>query len=198
MGRMLGQCAIGSRLNLIIDSTEEPIFYIVKNVLSFQRHGMSLVIPFSELASWRESLSDQHRPLVVTNGCFDLLHVGHVRYLEQAASLGACLLIGINDDAGVRELKGDSRPLNADKDRAEVLAALRCVGAVCIFPGSRAVDFLQLVQPDIYVKGGDYTLDDLYPPERTVLEAVGSQIELLPLVPGKSTSNLVERMSESS
>jgi len=159
---------------------------------------MSLVIPYSELARWRATISDREQPLVVTNGCFDLLHVGHVRYLEQAASLGASLLVGINDDAGVRELKGSSRPLNSDQERAEVLAALRCVAAVCIFPGSRAIDFLQQSQPEIYVKGGDYTLDDLYPPERTVLENLGSQIELLPLVPGKSTSNLVEKISNPS
>ncbi|MEM1158584.1 MAG: adenylyltransferase/cytidyltransferase family protein [Verrucomicrobiota bacterium] len=159
---------------------------------------MSEVIPFSEILRWRETLTAQDSPLVVTNGCFDLLHAGHVQYLQQAASLGASLLVGINDDVGVRELKGVSRPLNSDTDRALVLSALRCVRAVCIFPGSRAVDFLDLVRPEIYVKGGDYTLDDLYQPERRVLEAAGSRIKLLPLVPGKSTSGLVERISESS
>jgi len=173
------------------------MFYIVKTGHSFQRHKMSEVIPFSELTAWRNRLSDQESPLVVTNGCFDLLHVGHVKYLEQAVNLGNSLLVGINDDAGVRELKGELRPLNSDMDRALVLAALRCVRAVCIFPGSRAVDFLHLARPEIYAKGGDYSLDELYPPEREVLEAAGSKIELLSLIPGKSTTSLVEKISES-
>ncbi len=158
---------------------------------------MSEIVPFSELATWRANLCAEQCPLVVTNGCFDLLHVGHVRYLQQAAMLGTSLLIGINDDAGVRQLKGESRPLNQELERAEVLAALRCVRAVCIFPGERAVEFLKLAQPDIYAKGGDYTIDELYPPEREVLEAAGSRIELLSLVPGKSTTNLVEKISHS-
>lgn len=157
---------------------------------------MAEIIPFQELQTWRAKLSDKHRPLVVTNGCFDILHVGHVRYLRQAAALGSSLLVGLNDDAGVRELKGASRPLNQAQDRAEVLAALACVNAVCIFPGSRAVDFLRQARPHIYAKGGDYTLDALYPPEREVLEAAGSRIELLSLIPGKSTTLLVEKISE--
>ncbi|MEM6886074.1 MAG: adenylyltransferase/cytidyltransferase family protein, partial [Verrucomicrobiota bacterium] len=92
--------------NLPPDLRSRATFYIVKSDLPFQRHGMSEVIPFSDLVSWRDSLTAEVCPLVVTNGCFDLLHVGHVQYLEQAASLGASLLVGINDDAGVRELKG--------------------------------------------------------------------------------------------
>jgi len=194
---MLRKPLYGSRLKEVSRSSGSHTFYIVKTACAFQRHTMSEVIPFSELVSWRNELAETDSPLVVTNGCFDLLHVGHVQYLQQAAALGASLLVGINNDAGVKELKGDSRPLNPDTERAAVLSALRCVRGVCIFPGSRAVDFLHLARPEIYAKGGDYTIDDLYPPEREVLEACGSQIELVSLVPGKSTTNLVEKISQS-
>jgi rfaE bifunctional protein nucleotidyltransferase chain/domain len=193
---MLREDGFGSRLKLAWESALWFAFYIVKTVSSFQRQCMSDVIPFSELANWREKLPAEQQPLVVTNGCFDLLHVGHVRYLQQAAALGSKLLIGINDDAGVKELKGETRPLNPQSDRAEVLSALRCVSAVCIFPGTRATEFLKLARPDIYAKGGDYTIDELYPPEREVLEAAGSRIELLSLVEGKSTTHLVNKMSQ--
>ncbi|MGF1679164.1 MAG: adenylyltransferase/cytidyltransferase family protein [Candidatus Methylacidiphilales bacterium] len=159
---------------------------------------MARVLPIEHLSSWRMSLPENQRPLVVTNGCFDLLHVGHVRYLNQAAALGNSLLVGINDDAGVRELKGTARPLNKAEDRAEVLAALSCVRAVCIFPGHRAMDFLRTARPDIYAKGGDYTEDSLFPPEREILEQCGSRIELLGLVPGKSTTDLARQILSSS
>lgn len=151
------------------------------------------IISFEQLAKWREALESPTQPLVVTNGCFDLLHVGHVRYLRQAADLGKTLLVGINDDAGVRELKGPQRPLNSAEDRQEVLLALEAVAAVCIFPGARATAFLEAARPDIYVKGGDYTVDNLYAPEREVLEAAGSEIRILPLVAGKSTTSLIEK-----
>jgi len=157
---------------------------------------MSEVIFYSELFSWREQLSVHESPLVVTNGCFDVLHVGHIRYLEQAASLGTSLVIGINDDDGVKELKGNSRPLNSSADRAEVLASLRCVRAVCIFPGARAVNFLKTSRPEVYAKGGDYTIETLHAPEREVLQAAGSDIRLLSLVPGKSTTHLIEKISQ--
>ena len=158
---------------------------------------MSEIISMQEIDAWKDTLSEEERPLVVTNGCFDLLHVGHVRYLTQAAALGTSLLVGINDDAGVKELKGPERPLNTEIDRAEVLAGLRCVRAVCIFPGTRATEFLKMAKPDIYAKGGDYTVDSLYPPEREALETNGSQIHILTLVPGRSTTNLINKMSAS-
>lgn len=153
----------------------------------------SKCISFRDLETWRT-----HRvgptPLVVTNGCFDLLHVGHVRYLQQARDLGGGLLIGINDDAGVRVLKGPTRPLNTAADRAEVLAALACVEAVCIFPGPKATAFLRAARPEIYAKGGDYRPETLDAEERGVLEAAGARIEILSLIPGRSTTGLVERM----
>lgn len=154
---------------------------------------MNGAISFAQLTRWRDELDSTAHPLVVTNGCFDLLHVGHVRYLRQAAELGKTLLVGINDDVGIRELKGPQRPLNSAGDRQEVLLALEFVSAVCIFPGSRATNFLKAARPDIYAKGGDYTVGDLYAPEREVLEAADAEIRILPLVPGKSTTSLIEK-----
>jgi len=132
--------------------------------------------------------------LVLTNGCFDLLHVGHVRYLQGARELGDFLVVAVNGDQSVRSLKGAGRPLNSENDRAEVLAALDCVDFVTIFPALRATEVIKALRPAIYVKGGDYTLESLDPGEVTALQEAGAEIKTLPLVPGKSTSSLIERM----
>ena len=131
--------------------------------------------------------------LVLTNGCFDLLHTGHVRYLQQARELGDALIVAVNNDHSVRELKGPERPLNCERDRAEVLAALRCVDHVTIFEGMRVSEVIRSLRPAIYAKGGDYTLETLDPGERTALEEVGAEIRLLPLVPDRSTTGLLAR-----
>lgn len=133
--------------------------------------------------------------MVVTNGCFDLLHPGHATYLEAARALGSTLLVGINDDSGVRTLKGSGRPVNSEMDRAALLAALQSVDAVTVFPGDTAEAFLQLAQPDIYVKGGDYTLESLNQSERRIVEAAGGKIVLLPIVPGKSTTAILAKIA---
>jgi len=130
---------------------------------------------------------------VLTNGCFDLLHTGHVRYLKQARELGDALLVAVNSDQSVRELKGPERPLNGEEDRSEVLAALRCVDHVTIFEGKRVTDVILKLRPAIYAKGGDYTIETLDPGERAALEEVGAEILLLSLVPGRSTTSLLER-----
>lgn len=135
------------------------------------------------------------RKLVATNGCFDLLHVGHVRYLQAARRLGDALLVGVNGDESVRALKGASRPLNNAADRAEVLAALECVDFVAVFPEVRATEFLRSAQPAVYVKGGDYTRATLDADERAVLDAIGAEIRIIPFEPGYSTSGLVARMT---
>ena len=134
------------------------------------------------------------KKLVVTNGCFDLLHLGHVTYLEQARRQGDALLVGVTSDAGVRALKGAGRPLNSAEDRAAVLAALQSVDAVHVFPELDARAFLKSIQPEVYVKGGDYTLETINQDERRLLEGMGVKIVLLPVVPGKSTSGLLERI----
>lgn len=153
------------------------------------------LLALDALAPKANELRAGGRRLVATNGCFDLLHVGHVRYLQAARRLGDALVVGINGDASVRALKGDSRPLNGESDRAEVLAALECVDFVTIFPDVRATEFLKRAQPAVYVKGGDYKAETLHSDERSALEQMGSEIRIIPFESGYSTSGLIERMS---
>lgn len=152
------------------------------------------IVTAEELARIRADMDASGRRLVFTNGCFDLLHAGHVRYLQQARELGDALAVGLNSDRSVRELKGEGRPVNAQDDRAEVLAALGCVDFVVIFDGKRATEVLRAVRPHIYAKGGDYTPESLDAGEREVLLAAGADIRILPLVPGRSTTSVLERM----
>ena len=155
----------------------------------------SKLITWEALPAWRTAFRATGKKLVVTNGCFDLLHLGHVTYLESARNQGDNLLLGVNSDASVRGLKGDGRPVNAEGDRAAVLAALHSVDGVCIFHDRAATNFLDRAQPDIYVKGGDYTLETLNQDERRAVETHGGRIVLLPFVPGKSTTALLEKIS---
>lgn len=149
---------------------------------------------YDQLREWRAAFRAKGKRLVVTNGCFDLLHLGHVTYLESARNLGDALLVGVNSDAAVRGLKGEGRPVNMEEDRALVLAALESVDAACVFPDVRATAFLAAAEPDIYVKGGDYTLETLNQEERRVVEAAGGRIVIIPLVPGRSTTGLLRKM----
>lgn len=153
------------------------------------------IIAWDQLPQWRAAVRAAGRRLVVTNGCFDILHVGHVTYLEQARQLGDLLLVGLNSDSSVRQLKGCDRPINSEADRAAVLAALASVDAVCIFSERSAVRFLSVAQPDIYVKGGDYTVETLPPEELKVVREAGAQVVVLPLVPGQSTSALAQKIA---
>jgi rfaE bifunctional protein nucleotidyltransferase chain/domain len=138
-------------------------------------------------------LSAGRRKLVFTNGCFDLLHVGHVRYLAAARALGDALLVAINGDESVRALKGDGRPINPAADRAEVVAALECVDYVVIFNEVRATALLKQVSPAIYVKGGDYSAETLDSEERQALEEMGAEIRIVPFEAGYSTSSLLKK-----
>jgi rfaE bifunctional protein nucleotidyltransferase chain/domain len=153
------------------------------------------IIGWDELPAWRQALRAAGKKLVVTNGCFDLLHLGHVTYLEKARNFGDALLIGVNSDDAVRALKGAARPVNSETDRAAVLASLQSVDGVCIFTDSAATRFLAAAAPDLYVKGGDYTLDTLNQDERRAVESAGGKIVLVPFVPGKSTTSLLEKIS---
>jgi len=152
------------------------------------------IIPQGQLPEWRKAQRAAGKRLVVTNGCFDLLHAGHVTYLEAARQQGDRLLVGLNSDESVRRLKGPDRPLNAESDRAVVVAGLESVDAVCIFPEESAARFLEMAGPDIYVKGGDYTLDTLNQEERRIVEEAGGKIVIIPMVPGKSTTGLLSRL----
>lgn len=134
---------------------------------------------------------------VFTNGCFDLLHLGHVRYLQQARSLGDFLVLGLNDDAGTRTLKGPGRPLVPQAERAEILAALTCIDYVTIFTEPTAGPLVALLQPAIYVKGGDYAAQGDLPdpdrlPEASIVQAYGGVVRLIPYLPHHSTTELIE------
>lgn len=155
---------------------------------------MKKILSLENLAKRADELRRENHKLVLTNGCFDLLHAGHVRHLQQARELGDFLAVGVNGDDSVKALKGNGRPINSEEDRAEVLAALQCVDFVTIFPAMRATGVIEAVRPAIYVKGGDYSSEDLNAEELASLKRVGAEIKILPLVPGKSTSQLIERM----
>ncbi len=148
------------------------------------------------LLEWRAQLRAEGRKLVMTNGCFDLLHAGHVRYLAQARALGDALLVALNDDESVRGLKGPARPVNPAGDRREVIEALRSIDRVAVFRGDRVTELVAALQPDIYAKGGDYTVDSLHPGERAALEACAAEIHILPMVEGRSTSATLARLRE--
>jgi rfaE bifunctional protein nucleotidyltransferase chain/domain len=152
------------------------------------------VLTLKQAAVWAASMRRRGQRVVATNGCFDLLHFGHVSYLQRARKLGDVFVVGLNGDHSVRELKGPGRPLVPEQQRAAVLAALTCVDAVVIFPEKRAHRFLATVRPDIYVKGGDYRPDTLDPRERAVLTAVGVRIRILPFVKGFSTTGLIAKI----
>jgi rfaE bifunctional protein nucleotidyltransferase chain/domain len=154
------------------------------------------VVSLEKLQQRANDLRAAEKKIVVTNGCFDLLHVGHVRYLNAARALGDALIVGINGDQSVRELKGAGRPVNNEKDRAEIVAALECVDLVAIFPEIRATRFLELAAPDIYVKGGDYNQETLNAEERQVLNKIGAKIDIVPFEPGYSTSDLLARLTK--
>ncbi len=134
----------------------------------------------------------QGKKIVFTNGCFDILHVGHVRYLTTAKSFGDVLIVGLNTDDSVKRLKGATRPVNNQADRAEVLLGLKAVDYVIFFGEDTAENLIAELQPDVYVKGGDYTLDTL--PEAKIVQAYGGRVELVKLVAGKSTTNIIKTL----
>lgn len=153
------------------------------------------IVTAEQLAAISDQLRHAGRKLVFTNGCFDLLHVGHVRYLQAARALGDALAVGVNGDDSVRALKGPGRPLNREGDRAAVIAALASVDYVVVFPEIRATALLEQIRPAVYAKGGDYTPETLNAGERSVLEKNGAEIRIIPFEQGYSTSGLIERMN---
>src|SRR5712691_9934813 len=138
------------------------------------------IVGLEELSERSKQLRAAGKKLVATNGCFDLLHVGHVRYLQAARALGDLLVVGLNGDGSIHELKGAGRPITTQSDRAEILAALACVDLVTIFPEIRATKFLAAVRPAVYVKGGDYSSKPLDEKERAILKEIGAEIHLIP------------------
>ncbi len=154
------------------------------------------VAPASKVLSLQELLERFGRPrqgtVVFTNGCFDLLHRGHVEYLHSARALGDALVVGLNTDDSVRRLKGEGRPLNGQEDRAIVLAALGCVDAVTLFDEDTPRELIAALVPDVLVKGGDYRVEDVV--GREEVEAAGGRVVILPYLDGRSTTGLVRRI----
>ncbi|MBY0449921.1 MAG: adenylyltransferase/cytidyltransferase family protein [Cyanobacteria bacterium] len=152
---------------------------------------MGRVLSFDDLLKEREAFALAGKQVVTTNGCFDLLHVGHLRYLQAAKQTGDVLIVLLNSDTSVSALKGPTRPINTEADRAEILAGLSCVDYVCIFDAQSPEQWLVKLHPDVHVKGGDYDQETL--PEAKALQAVGTRLVFIPTVPGRSTTSLLAR-----
>lgn len=152
------------------------------------------LMSLEQAVAWRENLRQVRRRVVLTNGVFDLLHTGHLYYLQQARALGDALIIVLNADASVRALKGPTRPVQTEEQRAYALGALACVDAITIFREPRLTAEIRALNPNVYCKAGDYTLEKLDSGERAALEEVGAQIRFLPFLPGFSTTALIAKI----
>lgn len=153
-----------------------------------------MLINSQDIKEFCDILHRAHRKIVFTNGCFDIVHAGHVKYLQQAKACGDYLILGLNSDASVQGLKGPMRPLNNELDRAEVIGALKAVDAVVLFEEQTAEALIAKVKPDVYVKGGDYTLETL--PEAKIVQAYGGRVEFIDMVEGRSTTNIIEKIKK--
>lgn len=151
------------------------------------------IVKREEITPVIEHLKAAGKTVVFTNGCFDILHAGHVRYLTAARQLGDCLIVGLNSDCSVQTLKGPTRPINSEEDRAEVIAGLAAVDFIVLFNEQTAETIVAVIQPDIYVKGGDYRIDQL--PEAAIVNQYGGKIIIIPEVPGRSSTNIIQKIS---
>ncbi len=151
-----------------------------------------MLVKQSDLGDILKKLKEEGKAVVTTNGCFDILHVGHVRYLEKAKSFGDVLIVALNSDKSVKSIKGESRPINNENDRAEVLSALKSVDYVVLFDEDSPIDLLLQIKPDVHTKGADYTIESL--PEAKGIMAAGGRIEFISFVEGKSTTSIIEKM----
>ena len=152
-----------------------------------------MLIPSDKIEDFCATLREAGQRVVFTNGCFDILHAGHVRYLQEARAQGDCLVLGLNTDASVQRLKGPSRPINNELDRAEVVGALACVDYVVLFGEQTAENLIAKVRPAVYVKGGDYTLETL--PEAKIVQSYGGRVHFVEMVPGRSTTNVIKKIA---
>ena len=152
-----------------------------------------MLIDRNKIVETCEEIRQRGKKIVFTNGCFDILHVGHVRYLTTAKNFGDILIVGLNTDASVKILKGANRPINNEKDRAEVLLGLKAVDYVVLFGERTAENLVAEIRPDIYVKGADYTVDKI--PEAKIVQSYGGRVELVEFVAGHSTTNIIKAIS---
>jgi len=148
------------------------------------------IVSLEEAVTIREKLRAEGKTVVLTNGHFDILHVGHVDCLQRAKALGDVLIVGLNSDASTRLLKGEKRPIVPQEERAQLLAALQCVDYVIIFEERTAERLLAALRPEVYVKGGDWAIEDL--PEAKAVAEYGIRVEILPQVPSRSTTDIIE------
>ena len=155
---------------------------------------MGQVVTQEEIINIVKKEQKSGRTFVATNGCFDILHVGHVRYLQKTKSLADFSIVMLNSDKSVKLIKGDSRPINNQDDRAEILTALSCVDYVVLFEEKSPAELLEKIKPDIYTKGADYTLETL--PEREIVERNGIHVEFIDFVQGKSTTNIINKINK--
>jgi len=153
---------------------------------------MGSYIKDSQLLGLLGALREQKKTIVTTNGCFDVLHVGHVRYLQKSRSFGDVLIVLLNSDASVKRLKGEDRPINPEDERAEVLCALSCVDYVVLFETDTPVEVLDIIKPNIHTKGGDYDLSTL--PESDVILQNNGFVQFIDFVEGKSSTNIINNM----
>lgn len=152
------------------------------------------ILDEQQLMEWCTRQRAESKKIVATNGCFDILHIGHATYLEAAKAQGDVLVVGVNGDESVRAIKGPGRPINNEMDRAGLVAALDSVDAVYIFKETDAMRFLSIVRPDVYVKGGDYNIDTINQPERRLVEQYGGKVLVLAGVPGVSTTEILKKI----
>lgn len=153
-----------------------------------------MLVKREDLRDLIDRIHNEGKTVVATNGCFDILHVGHVRYLQQTKSFGDYCIVLLNSDKSVRSIKGPKRPINNENDRAEVLSALRYVDYVVLFDEDSPRDLLDKMRPDVYTKGADYTMETL--PEADIMKKNGTRVEFIKFVEGKSTTNTIEKMKE--
>lgn len=155
---------------------------------------MSVIITFSDIADFVQQQRQNHPAIkiVFTNGVFDIIHRGHVQYLEQARLYGDFLIVGLNSDASVRRLKGQSRPFNSQEDRAFVLSRLKPVDCVCVFEEDTPLELIKIVKPNVLIKGGDYTIEQIV--GREFVEENGGVVLTIPLIQGRSTTNLIDKI----
>ena len=153
---------------------------------------MGQILSRKNLSDFVKKLHNAGKTVVATNGCFDILHAGHVKYLQKTKSLADYLIVLLNSDKSVKRIKGQNRPLNPEQDRAEILTALSCVDFVVLFDEDSPSELLDEIKPDVYTKGSDYNMETL--PEKDVMIKNGTKVEFIDFVPGKSTTNLIEKI----
>ena len=176
--------------------THNPLFQYSSIPLFPETNMMKKLLNLEELIQILNPARREGKRIAWTNGCFDIIHAGHVDYLERSKAYGDFLVVGLNSDESIKKLKGDNRPVFSEKDRAKVLSSIVYVDYVVIFSDRSPIKMIEFIKPDYYIKGGDYTIDTIDQDERKVVEVYGGEIVLLPMVEGVSSSIIVEKIKK--